>query len=96
MSITNNCCQLLSSSVSVREAEDDDNQDIPWELIDPDNWLQESDSFIENQEVLEAKIAEGALDYVAAAISRKVNFTLYKTNTILNDLISCLKISAEA
>ena len=89
MSITNNCCQLLSSSVSVKEAEDEENEDIPWELIDPDNWLQESDSFIENQEVVEAKIAEGALDYVAAAISKKVSWILtsYKTNTILNYLI---------
>ena len=73
LSITNNCCQLLSSSVSVSEAEDDDNEDIPWELIDPDNWLEEPDSYIENQELVEAKLAVGALDYVAAAISRKVS-----------------------
>ena len=75
--------------MSVREAEDDDNEDIPWELIDPDNWLEEPDSYIENQELVEAKLAVGALDYVAAAISRKVSWilTLYKTNTILNDLI---------
>ena len=59
--------------MSVIEAEDDDNEDIPWELIDPDNWLEEPDSYIENQEVVEAKLAVGALDYVAAAISRKVS-----------------------
>ena len=57
-------------------------------VLDQDNWLTADDNYIENPEFIELKLAEGALNHVAAAICKKVtkiyfyNFTISKVLNI--------------
>ena len=56
---------MLGENLSVQVAEEEEGDDVPWELLDEDNWLQIKDDYIENAEFVELKLAEGALDHVA-------------------------------
>ena len=64
---------MLGENLSVQVAEEEEEDDVPWELLDEDNWLQIQDDYIENAELVELKLAEGALDHVAGAICHKVS-----------------------
>ena len=67
-------------------ADDEDEDDIPWELLDEDNWLRPDDNYIEDAETVELKLAEGALDHVAGAICHKVkHFKLYHQIFLIYD-----------
>ena len=53
-------------------ADEEEEDDVPWELLDEDNHLRPDDNYIENAEFVELKLAEGALNHVAGAICHKV------------------------
>ena len=77
MAITTNCSELLSSDLLVKrsdtgEEEEGQYSDFPWELWDPDNTICEEENYMENPELVQLKLSEGGLSYVAAVISLKV------------------------
>ena len=61
-------------------ADEEEEVDIPWELLDDDNFYTAEDNYIENPELVELRLEEGAMDHVAAAICKKVKkINPYKT-----------------
>ena len=77
---------MLGENLSVQVAEEEEEDDVPWELLDEDNWLQIQDDYIENAELVELKLAEGALDHVAGAICHKVSYLFDATTFLKNKL----------
>ena len=75
MAITTNCSELLSSDLLVKRSdtgEEGQYSDFPWELYDPDNTISEEENYIENPELVQLKLSQGGLNYVAAVIAVKV------------------------